>query len=169
MLHRVYGRKFSRPTAHRSSLFKNLVRGLVTHGKLTTTKQRAKAVVGMIDRMVSKVKKDKLNGSREAIKILGDKKLVGRLVNEVVPLLGEVKGGVTRLVPLGARLSDTAEMVRLEWLVEIPGGQKTEEKGESRNEKEKSTNNKVRGQKRAKAKARQGVVDKRKTRRGETK
>lgn len=124
MLHHIYGRKFSRPTAHRTSIFKNLVRGLVISGKITTTKQKAKAMVGLVDRMVREVKKDRVGGSREAVKILGDRKLVNKFVNEIVPLFQSRAGGVTRIVPLRIRASDTAEMVRLEWVVEIPTSQK---------------------------------------------
>ncbi|KKT75398.1 MAG: 50S ribosomal protein L17 [Microgenomates group bacterium GW2011_GWA1_Microgenomates_45_10] len=124
MLHHIYGRKFSRPTGHRTALFKNLVRSLVVHGRLTTTKPKAKAITGIIDRLVSRVKRNSVNGSRDAVKILGDKQIVRKFVSEIVPLFHDRAGGVTRTIPLGTRASDTAEMVRLEWVVEVPEGGK---------------------------------------------
>lgn len=120
MLHRVFGRKFSRPTGHRTSLFKNLVRQLVIYGRVTTTKQKAKAIQGMVDRLVVRAKKSGIAGLREVARVLGDKKAVSRLVNHIVPGLGDRPSGFTRIIPLGQRFSDAAEMVRLEWVVAPP-------------------------------------------------
>lgn len=119
MLHRVYGRKFSRPLSQQQSLFKNLTKDFIIHGKLTTTKQKAKAIQGPLDHLVAQVRKNKITASREIHKIVGDKKIVAKLVGEIAPLFGDRTSGFTRIIPLGPR-SDTAQMVRLEWVVEIP-------------------------------------------------
>jgi large subunit ribosomal protein L17 len=117
MLHHVRGRKLSRSTHHRTSLFKNLVKALIAHGRLVTTKEKAKAIQGMIDRLVSQAKKGPVVGSRLVAKVIVDKKLTARLVGTIAPLFSDRPGGFTRIIPLGPRRADTANMVRLEWVV----------------------------------------------------
>ena len=124
MLHHVYGRKFSRPDDQRASLLNNLIKDFIAHDRLVTTKERTKAIQGTIDHLVTVVKKDKVNGSRQALQILKDKRVVNRLVSIISPLFSNRPGGFTRTTPMGFR-SDTAQMVRLEWVVEIPSATKT--------------------------------------------
>lgn len=103
----------------RMSLFKNQTKDFIAHGKLTTTKQKAKSIQGSIDHLVASVRKDKVYASREALKVVGDKKIVAKLVGEIAPLFVDRVSGFTRIIPLGLR-SDTASMVRLEWVVDVP-------------------------------------------------
>lgn len=120
MRHHVFGRRLSRPTSQRLSLFNNLVKDLILRGKVTTTKQKAKSIQGTIDRLVTQAKKNKVNASRVAQAILRDKKVVSRFVGTIAPLFSDRSSGFTRMIPLGKRKSDTAQMVRLEWAVEVP-------------------------------------------------
>lgn len=120
MRHHVFGRTLSRPANQRLGLFNNLIKDLILRGKITTTKQKAKSIQGTIDGLVTQAKKNKINGSRVAQGVLRDKKVVSRFVGTIAPLFADRSSGFTRTIPLGKRKSDTAQMVRLEWVVEIP-------------------------------------------------
>jgi large subunit ribosomal protein L17 len=120
MKKRVFGRQLSRERDTRRALFRSLIRALVKHGKIKTTKAKAKAIQASIDKLVNLAKKDSISAKRRVFAILGnDKETTKKLLIEVVPSFLDRSGGYTRIVPLPARRGDAAQMVRLEWVKEI--------------------------------------------------
>ena len=127
MRHRSSGKKLSRDIKKRKALFKNLINSLVIHGKIKTTEAKAKAVRGLMDKLITKAKTGTLNSRRLIAAFLQNKKAVKKLVDELAPLFKKRPGGFTRIVRLGKRRGDDAMMVNLE-LVEKPESKKAKKK-----------------------------------------
>ncbi len=120
MKKRVFGRQLSRERDTRRALFRSLIRALVEHGKINTTKAKAKAIQADIDKLVNLAKKDSISAKRRIFAILGnDKETTKKILKEVVPSFSDRSGGYTRIVPLPARRGDAAQIVRFEWVKEI--------------------------------------------------
>lgn len=120
MKKRVFGRQLSRERDTRRALFRSLIRALVEHGKIKTTKAKAKAIQADIDKLINLAKKDSISAKRRVFAFLGnDKETTKKLLKEVVPSFSDRSGGYTRIVPLPARRGDAAQIVRLEWVKEI--------------------------------------------------
>jgi len=120
MHHRVFGRKFSRTKNERRRLFQGLVRELVRGGKIRTTLARAKATRGLIDKLVSKAKQGDQLGKLAVEKILADKILVEKLVAESKTRFSARTSGFTRIIRIGSRAGDAAEIVILTWVDALP-------------------------------------------------
>lgn len=113
---RVFGTKLSRERSSRELLFVGLVENLVRHGRIKTTKAKAKAVVGLIDRLVVLAKKDTLASKRQILKRLKNNKDISTILwTDVAKTFLNRVSGFTRIIPIVARKGDLAEMVRLEW------------------------------------------------------
>ena len=116
----MFGKKLSRERSSRELLFVSLVESLVLNGKINTTKAKAKAIIGLIDRLVVLAKKGTLASKRQVLKRLkGNKETSTRLWTEVATTFANRPSGFTRIVPLTQRKGDMAEMVRLEWVETI--------------------------------------------------
>ncbi|MDP1760087.1 MAG: 50S ribosomal protein L17 [Candidatus Woesebacteria bacterium] len=116
MIKKVFGRKLSRERASREALFISLVESLVINKKIVTTRAKAKAVIGLIDRLVCLAKKDTLASKRQILRRLkGNKKISTIIWTEIVSYFPEKNSGFTRIIPLTQRKGDMAKMVRLEW------------------------------------------------------
>ena len=103
MRHRVYGRHLGRNKDERDRLFKGLVSQLLLHGTIKTSEAKAKAIKGLVDKIINLAKKKKLS----------EKNLQERLIKEVLPKLGDRTSGYTSLVRLGTRLGDQTMMVKM--------------------------------------------------------
>ena len=114
MRHKIAGRKLDRSTSHRTAMYRNLVTDLMVHEKLTTTEAKAKEVRGLAEKMITLSKNNNIHSRRQALSYIWDKKAVEKLFTELAPRFTERPGGYTRIVKLGPRLGDGAEMVRLE-------------------------------------------------------
>lgn len=114
MRHHVSGRKLSRPTGHRRSMYRNLVTDLLSHGKITTTEAKAKEVRGMAEKVITLGKEGSLHSRRRALSMTNDEKVVAKLFEELAPRYASRSGGYTRITKLGPRLGDAAPMVQLE-------------------------------------------------------
>ncbi len=120
MKKRVVGKKFSRGSGARRSLFRSLIRALVLHGAIVTTKAKAKVIQKQIDRIVNIAKKGTVAKRRQVYAILGnDRKTTDGLFKKIAPNFSDRVGGYTRIVNLPRRRGDAAEMARLEWVKEI--------------------------------------------------
>lgn len=97
---------------------RNLVAEVIVRGRVETTRAKAKAVVGMIDRVINFAKKNTVSARREAVKVLGTDRIVDKLFSEVAPKFKNRSSGYSRIIRLGKRFSDTTDMVILE-LVEL--------------------------------------------------
>lgn len=113
MRKRNRGRKFGRTTDRRRAFLKSLAQNLFLHGKIRTTEARAKEIRMLAERMISRAKTGDLASRRLLARTLSPQ-IVKKLVNEIAPNYKERKGGYTRIVKLGQRQTDGAEMVIIE-------------------------------------------------------
>jgi large subunit ribosomal protein L17 len=133
MRHRVKKKTLGRKTDHRRSLFRNLIRQLLTHGSIKTTKPKAKATQPILDKLIHKAKDDSLSTRRDLHKFFGKRDVVNTLVDKIAPATGGRQSGFTSITEIGKRRGDNAVMVRFE-LVDKPddlGSLKTDQKKEN--------------------------------------
>ena len=114
MRHHRSGKKLGRDSAHRKSLYANLACALVEHGRIKTTVTKAKAVKPFAEQMITLGKRGDLAARRQAIAELRSQDAVHKLFAEVAPRFAERPGGYTRIVKIGPRQGDAAEMAYLE-------------------------------------------------------
>ena len=116
MQHNRAGRKLGRTTAHRRALFRNQLASLVTHERITTTLHKAKDLRPLIEKLVTLGKRGGLHARRLALKVVPEAEVVHRLFDEVAPRFKERAGGYTRILKLGRRAGDGAEMAIIEFV-----------------------------------------------------
>ena len=114
MRHRRAGKKLGRDSAHRKALYSNLAGALIEHGRIKTTEAKAKAVKPFAEQMITLGKRGDLHARRLALAELRSQDVVHQLFAEVGPRFADRPGGYTRIVKLGPRLGDAADMVYLE-------------------------------------------------------
>lgn len=107
-------RKFGREKIQREALYKSLATALIDHGKIKTTSAKAKSLSAFTDRLVTTAKKQNLASRRNLAKTFHPK-TVKKLVDEIAPKLSDRHGGYTRVIRLGQRKSDGAEMSIIEF------------------------------------------------------
>ncbi len=118
MRHQRTGKKLGRDSAHRKALYANLTGSLIEHGRIKTTVTKAKAVKPIAERMITLGRRGDLHARRQAVAFLRSKDVVHKLFAEVAPRFADRPGGYSRIVRLGPRFGDAAEMVYLELLDE---------------------------------------------------
>ena len=106
--------KLGRPTAHRKAMLRNQVTDLLREGRITTTITRAKETRRMAEKMITLGKRGDLHARRQALAYIYDEDVVTKLFDNIAPKYAERSGGYTRILKLGQRRGDTAEMVFLE-------------------------------------------------------
>lgn len=111
MRHRVYGKKLGRNKNERTALFKGLVQQLVLHGTITTTEAKAKAIKGLVDKIINLAKNK--NSQRLLQAYFTNKALQERLVKEIVPKLEDRVSGYTSLIRMGIREGDRTTLVKM--------------------------------------------------------
>jgi len=112
-----HGKKFnhlSRPAAHRKALLANLAKALILHKRIHTTLAKAKALRKSIEPILTKVKNDTTHARRVVFSYFQDKVPVKELFNDIAPKIANRPGGYTRIIRLGNRLGDNAEMCMIE-------------------------------------------------------
>jgi large subunit ribosomal protein L17 len=115
MAHRIAGRKLGRTTGHRLALYRNLMVSVFRYEKVRTTEAKAKEVRGRVERMIGLAKRGDLSARRAVLAEFPDEPLVVRkLFDEIAPKYGDRTSGYTRIVRIGQRKGDAAEMVQLE-------------------------------------------------------
>lgn len=107
-------RKLGRPTDQRIAMLRNLTTALLANGKLVTTVSRAKEVRCLADKMITLGKKNTLHSRRQALSYIMDKEVVYKLFEEIAPKYAERNGGYTRVLKMGPRRGDAAEMAVIE-------------------------------------------------------
>ena len=122
MRHRRAGKKLGRDSAHRKALYSNLAGALIEHGRIKTTEAKAKAVKPFAEQMITLGKRGDLHARRLALAELRSQDVVHQLFADVAPRFADRAGGYTRIVKLGPRLGDAAEMVYLELVDYQPAG-----------------------------------------------
>jgi large subunit ribosomal protein L17 len=114
MRHRRAGKKLGRDASHRKALYANLAGSLIEHGRIKTTEAKAKAVKPFAEQMITLGKRGDLHARRLALAELRSQDVVHVLFAEVAPRFADRPGGYTRIVKLGPRQGDAADMVFLE-------------------------------------------------------
>ncbi|MCK4772320.1 MAG: 50S ribosomal protein L17 [Candidatus Latescibacteria bacterium] len=114
MRHRKKGRKLSRTASHRRAMLSGLAQQLFLEDRIVTTLAKAKELRPYAEKLVTRAKKGDLHSRREALKKLKKKEVVDRLFQEVAPSFADRNGGYTRIVKLGFRKSDAADIALIE-------------------------------------------------------
>jgi large subunit ribosomal protein L17 len=112
-----HGKKFnhlSRPTAHRKALLANLAKVLILHKRINTTLAKAKALRKFVEPILTRAKSDTTHARRVVFSYFQDKVPVKELFNDIAPKIANRPGGYTRIIRLGNRLGDNAEMCMIE-------------------------------------------------------
>lgn len=116
MRHNVAGRKLGRKTEHRWALFRNQLKSLVKNERIETTLQKAKELKRLADKIITWGKKGTLHAKRMVYRYVPDHKLVKKVFDELAPKFLDRAGGYTRVLKLGKRNGDGAEMAIIEYL-----------------------------------------------------
>jgi large subunit ribosomal protein L17 len=120
--HRRAGKKLGRDASHRKALYSNLAGALIEHGRIKTTEAKAKAVKPFAEQMITLGKRGDLHARRLALAELRSQDVVHQLFGDVAPRFADRPGGYTRIVKLGPRAGDAADMVYLELVDYEPEG-----------------------------------------------
>jgi len=132
MRHLVRGKRLRRNTAHRRALLRNLVTSFLEKERMRTTLAKAKATRPLAEKMITLAKKDTLHTRRQALRFIYKKTVVKKLFDEIGPRFSERPGGYTRIVKVGPRAGDGADMAILELV-----GTEYKKKGKKKGVKEK--------------------------------
>lgn len=116
MRHNVYGKHLGRDKNQRSALFKSLVLSLLISESIETTESKAKAVKGLVDKLITQAKSP--TTKRLVHQFITQKKVADKLITEIVPRLQNRNSGYTSVVKLGRRLGDGAMVVKMSLLLE---------------------------------------------------
>ena len=116
-----------RKTAHRKSMLANMSCSLIEHKRINTTETKAKALKRFIEPIITKSKTDTTHNRRLVFSSLRDKEAVSELFREISVKVGDRPGGYTRIIKMGNRLGDNADMAMIE-LVDFNEVYKTEQK-----------------------------------------
>lgn len=133
MRHKVKGRKLGRSTPHRKATLKALASALIKEHRIQTTLPKAKELRRYVEPVITKAKNDTTHNRRQVFAALQDKVAVTELFEIVAPEVGDRPGGYTRVLKLGHRLGDAADMAMIE-LVDF-----NDEKPEKKEAKKKRT------------------------------
>ena len=116
MRHQVKGRKLGRSPAHRKALFRNQLSSLVKEERIRTTLEKAKELRPLAEKAVTQGKRDTVHARRQVNRLISDRDLVKKLFDEIAPRYHARPGGYTRIIKLGPRRGDGAEMAYLEFV-----------------------------------------------------
>ncbi len=133
MRHPVKKKKLGRNTAQRRALLRNLVTSFLEKERIRTTLAKAKAAKPLAEKMITLAKKDTLHAKRQTLRFIYKKPVVKKLFEELGPRFSERPGGYTRIVKIGPRAGDGAEMAILELI-----GSEFEKKAKKKKEKGKA-------------------------------
>ena len=114
MRHRKSFNHLGRTSAHRKAMLSNMASSLILHKRITTTVAKAKALRGYVEPLITKSKDDTTHSRRVVFSYLQNKEAVTELFREVSKKVGDRPGGYTRIIKLGNRLGDNADMAMME-------------------------------------------------------
>ena len=116
MRHGMVNRKLGRTSSHRNAMFRNQLASLIEHERIITTLPKAKELRPQIERLITLGRNDNVHNRRQAARIVAEAALVGKLFDTLAPRFADRPGGYTRIIKLGARRGDAAEMAILEFI-----------------------------------------------------
>ena len=120
MRHGKTGKKLGRDSSHRRALYANLACSLIEHGRIRTTEAKAKAVKPYAEKLITLGRRGDLHARRQVLAELRSQEVVHQLFADVAPRMADRPGGYTRIVKIGPRPGDAAEMVYLELVDYVP-------------------------------------------------
>jgi large subunit ribosomal protein L17 len=137
MRHQVSGKKLGRNTSQRKALLRSLVTSFIEKERIRTTLSKAKETRPIAEKMITLAKTNSLHTRRQALQYIYKKDVVKKLFEDIAPRFTERPGGYTRIIKLGPRAGDGAEMA----ILELVGSEfkKKEKKKESIKEKAKAS------------------------------
>lgn len=114
MRHLNTGRKFSRTTAHRQALFRNMATALFRHERIETTDQKAKELRGVVEKLITLAKRGDVHARRQAHQDIRDQEVLSKLFSDIGPRFKTRPGGYTRITKSRIRKGDNATLSILE-------------------------------------------------------
>jgi large subunit ribosomal protein L17 len=120
MRHKRSGKKLGRDASHRRALYANLAGALIEHGRIKTTEAKAKAVKPIAEQMITLGRRGDLHARRQALAFLRSPDVVHKLFSDVGPRFADRPGGYSRIVKIGPRPGDAAQLVYLELVDFVP-------------------------------------------------
>jgi large subunit ribosomal protein L17 len=114
MRHQKSGRQLSRNSSHRWALMRNMITSLLREEKIKTTDPKAKELRRWVERVITLGKRGDLHARRQVLSIVYDKTVVKKLFDTIGPRFKERPGGYTRIIKLGVRHGDAAQMALIE-------------------------------------------------------
>ncbi len=114
MRHRKKGRGLSRSPSHRKATLRNMATSLFRHERITTTTARAKELRPYAERLITLARRGDLHARRLAGRRIADREILGKLFDDIGPRYAERPGGYTRILKLGSRQGDAADMALIE-------------------------------------------------------
>ncbi|MFA5499567.1 MAG: 50S ribosomal protein L17 [Candidatus Omnitrophota bacterium] len=114
MRHHKGNRKLGMMTSHRKAFLRNMARNIIKFERIETTSRRAKEARRLVERLITLSKTDSVFSRRRAYDVLSDRDLVMKLFKDIAPLFASRNSGFTRIIPIGFRRGDGAQMVILE-------------------------------------------------------
>jgi large subunit ribosomal protein L17 len=118
--HQRAGKKLGRDASHRRALYANLAGQLIEHGRIKTTEAKAKAVKPIAEQMITLGRRGDLHARRQALSFLRSQDVVHKLFADVGPRFADRPGGYSRIIKIGPRPGDAAQMVYLELVDFVP-------------------------------------------------
>jgi large subunit ribosomal protein L17 len=120
MRHGMVNRKLGRTSSHRLALFRNQLASIVDKERIITTLPKAKELRPLIEKLITLSKNDSVHNRRQAFRTIADDVLISKLFDTLGPRFSTRPGGYTRIVKLGPRRGDSAEMAILELVERSP-------------------------------------------------
>ena len=114
MRHRHKGRTLSRTASHKEATMRNMATSLFRHERIETTTAKAKELRPFAERLITLGKRGDLHARRLAGRLIADRQVLGKLFDDIGPRFAERPGGYTRILKLGNRRGDAAEMALIE-------------------------------------------------------
>lgn len=114
MRHRKKGRELSRTASHRTALMRNMATSLIEHERIRTTEAKAKELRPVVEKLITLGGTDDVHSRRRARRMIADRDVLQKLFGDVGPRFRERPGGYTRIIKLGARRGDGAELAIIE-------------------------------------------------------
>ena len=137
MRHRVAGRKLGRTASHRKALLRTMVTSFLESEKIVTTVPKAKEVRSVAEKMITLGKRESLHARRQALSFLRKKSVVFKLFDALGPRFADRNGGYTRILRLGNRPGDGAEVALLQFVDAEESGAKKEEASKKKKKSKK--------------------------------
>lgn len=116
MHHGKAGSKLGRTSSHKEAMLRNMVTSIIKHERIRTTDMKAKELRKIADKMITLGKKGSLHARRQALAVVRDKDMVGKLFGELTERYRDRQGGYTRIIKAGYRFGDNAPVSILEYI-----------------------------------------------------